>query len=222
MLVLKLTTSWLCGGWGGSSSTGLYVMHLNAAPKTHHVTRAHKCTTLAFAHLYGNQWGRPQMCRSGSRAEAIATACVTKGGFHQSVHIWLPAGTLQSHDLFIHSDKHQKERVDFESSRPGRVSKIWQWVWGGHWLSGQTVNTLYIFMEEKDTTRIAKCHSAHQYSVLRTNINRDKQAPSNCKDNFHLSSSDTCLWLLNCRCVLENVTDLHTVQALSEIPILLC
>lgn len=49
------------------------------------------------------------MCRSGCCAEATAVAYVAKGGFHQSVHIWLPAGTLQSHDLFIHSDKHQKE-----------------------------------------------------------------------------------------------------------------
>lgn len=65
---------------------------------------------------------------------------------------------------------------------------------------GQTVNTLPVFTEGKGHNKDSQM-SPRLINILRwhANIIRDKPAPSNCKDNFHLSSSNTCLWLLDCR-----------------------
>lgn len=117
------------------------------------------------------------------------------------------------------SNKHQKESASAPLSHPflalpqvdpnlpGRVSEKMIRVGA----SGQTVNTLPIFTEGKGHNKDSQM-SPRLINILlwRAPISSDKLAPSNCKDNFHLSSANTCLWFLNCRSALR--TSLTFIQ----------
>lgn len=185
------------------------------------LAHASECTTLGFAHLYVNQRGRAQMCRSRSSAAATMAAYVPEGSFHQSIlekknNRLSTSGSQQvlcSPIIYLFIPINAKMRAHrccllilfclylglIQLSWTCLKKMILGWTFrtnckhSSHFYGGKGHN--------KDSQMSPP---AHQHSVLlHANIIRDKKAPSNCKDNFHLSSSNTCLWFLNCRSALR-------------------
>lgn len=160
----------LCGGWGRSTAGILRDVHR----VMHFLCLAHTrtnvpCSASRICMLTSGKglrcvdqgvalrppW-RPTSPREGSTSPCWRGKKTKKS--QPPEHIWLPAGTLQSPGLFMHSNKHQKESALYRfcilfSLYPRFIRTFLDWSLKKKkirvLLSGQTVNTLPIFMEGK-------------------------------------------------------------------------